>query len=289
MHMAPKHDPLPPFTSSLLHLEPTPKGRSHTLLRKRPSHLLRCSHRNSRHPRRPLGLGLRGAAGSIAPPTRPIDRRKASKTSEVPAGRRFPRLAATTADSSSGSSGPEEEEEEEKEKEGKEDDGPVSDSPPPPPLSSAAAAPAEGLARSDREVGSSRAASVNASGSKAGRAAATGVVMATGGGGAAAAEVVGVEDKGRRTSKGKMRDEGERTHAAGPPAWAPRWAVDMHPGWQAIASVGLYFLHMVGFRWACVGVGMGCFSLTSREGVGGSCSDCCARCWWPSSKLVRTM
>lgn len=83
--------------------------------------------------------------------------------------------------------------------------------------------------------------------------------MAAGGAGAAAAAVA-VEEEGRRTGKGKKaRDGGERTHAAGPPAWAPRWAVDMHPAWQAVASVGLYFFHMVGVGCGC---GSGLFLLT---------------------------
>lgn len=79
---------------------------------------------------------------------------------------------------------------------------------------------------------------------KAGRTAAAGGAGAA----AAAAAALAVEEKGSRAGKGKAREEQERrTQAAetGPPAWAPRWAVNMHPGWQAAASVGLYFFHMV--------------------------------------------
>ena len=68
-------------------------------------------------------------------------------------------------------------------------------------------------------------------------------------GSAAAAVVVDVEEGGRKSGAGarKAGDEGgeQRPAAAGPPGWAPRWALDMHPAGQAAASVGLYFFHMV--------------------------------------------
>ncbi|CAM9465764.1 unnamed protein product, partial [Ectocarpus fasciculatus] len=67
--------------------------------------------------------------------------------------------------------------------------------------------------------------------------------------GAAAAAAVLVEDKGTGGGRGARKEvavaEGERKQAAGPPAWAPRWAVDMHPAGQAAVSIGLYFFHML--------------------------------------------
>ncbi|CAB1097194.1 unnamed protein product [Ectocarpus sp. CCAP 1310/34] len=71
---------------------------------------------------------------------------------------------------------------------------------------------------------------------------------------AAAAAIVSIEDKGtgggRGRGKGVAVTEGKRKQAAGPPAWAPRWAVDMHPAGQAAVSIGLYFFHMA--RRRCV-------------------------------------
>ncbi|CAM9421690.1 unnamed protein product [Ectocarpus sp. 6 AP-2014] len=68
-------------------------------------------------------------------------------------------------------------------------------------------------------------------------------------GAAAAVAAVSVEDKGtgggRGGGKGVAVTEGERKQAAGPPAWAPRWAVHMHPAGQATVSIGLYFFHML--------------------------------------------
>lgn len=84
--------------------------------------------------------------------------------------------------------------------------------------------------------------------------AATGQTGGEAGAAAAAAAAVSVEDKGtgggRGGGKGVAVTEGERKQAAGPPAWAPRWTVDMHPAGQAAVSIGLYFFHMV--RRRCV-------------------------------------
>lgn len=52
------------------------------------------------------------------------------------------------------------------------------------------------------------------------------------------AGVVGVGD-------GAAAAEGDKASPPAPPAWAPRWAVEMHPAGQAAASVGLYMFHMV--------------------------------------------
>lgn len=53
----------------------------------------------------------------------------------------------------------------------------------------------------------------------------------------------GVTALGRKTS---IPDKTERMGLnPGPPGWAPRWAVEMHPLMQLGASIGLYFFHMV--------------------------------------------
>ncbi|CAM9758886.1 unnamed protein product, partial [Scytosiphon promiscuus] len=52
----------------------------------------------------------------------------------------------------------------------------------------------------------------------------------------------GGEGSGDKQQRG---GEGAAAAAAGPPKWAPRWAVDMHPALQAATSIGLYFFHML--------------------------------------------
>lgn len=121
------------------------------------------------------------------------------------------------------------------------DDSSVSDSSPPPP--SAAVAPDGG----DADGKSSTTAS-------SGGDAAAQPEKAVAGAGA----VVAVQKEGGVGGSESRQQGGGRT-AAGPPKWAPRWAVDMHPALQAAVSVGLYFFHMVG--------GVRCFVCVIMFGV----------------------
>lgn len=111
---------------------------------------------------------------------------------------------------------------------------------PEPPLSPAASAVSSDANRKSVSAGASDA----ATGRKGGAA------------GATAAAAVSVEGKGTGGGWGVGKEvavtEGGRKQAAGPPAWAPRWAVNMHPAGQAALSIGLYFFHMVRRRclWA---------------------------------------